>query len=82
MAGTCPLTVRHVGDAPAEQLRKVGFIVHEEAGSDLIARSLGYVSDGAAGIVTPTPKRLGKLQAALRWLSGRPKLLGENFRGA
>ena len=77
VAGTCAKRVQEVKDKIVAHLREVGFRVHEELEACSIGQSLGFLVDGARGIVAPVPERLQKVRLALLWLSRRPKVSGK-----
>ncbi|CAE7391323.1 ANK1 [Symbiodinium sp. CCMP2592] len=77
VAGTCPVKVQEAKDNAAAHLRSLGFGVHEELDACTQASSLGFFVDGVKGVVTPKPDKVGKVVAAFRWLSRRPRVPGK-----
>eukprot|EP00438_Fugacium_kawagutii_P003956 Skav200396 [mRNA] locus=scaffold1919:156792:162160:- [translate_table: standard] len=76
VAGLNPERVQETKDAVVAALRGHGFRVHEELDASDCAQSLGFLVDGASGIVQPVPEKLHKVRQAFRWLAGRPRVRG------
>ncbi|CAE7599810.1 kidins220 [Symbiodinium sp. CCMP2592] len=58
-------------------LRSLGFGVHEEMDACSSASSLGFFIDGVEGTVTPIPDKVGRVIAAFKRLSPRPRVTGQ-----
>lgn len=56
-----------------------GSSMHEETPAESVAVCLGATVDGKSGQVVPTPRRRGRLAAALRWLSRYPRVCGREI---
>ncbi|CAK0852660.1 unnamed protein product [Prorocentrum cordatum] len=69
-------SVSNVKRLAVEQLRRVGFQVHEEVEVTTFFESLGYLVDGKRGGVFPIPHRLEKAVAAFTHLRRRPHITG------
>eukprot|EP00959_Pyramimonas_sp_CCMP1952_P309015 6466733-Pyramimonas_sp.AAC.1 len=74
--GTDKDSVSNVKMLAADQLRRVGFQVHEEVEVITFFESLGYLVDGKRGGVFPIPHRLEKAVAAFTHLRRRPHVTG------
>ena len=77
IAGISKEKVQSAKDGAVSHLRQCGFVVHEELDAVSSANSLGFHVDGISGRVSPIPAKLGKIVAALRWLSKDPKISGK-----
>ena len=77
VAGIDQKRVQEVKDKIVAHLRQVGFRVHEELEACSIGQSLGFLIDGARGIVSPVPERLQKVRLALLWMSRQPRVTGK-----
>ena len=76
VCGTNQAAVQSAKDKVVEQLRSVGFRVHEEEDASLRVQALGFVIDGEKGEVHPIAARRDKVRLGLLWLSKRPKVTG------
>ena len=79
VAGTCPERVQTVKDKIVEELRRLGFRVHEETDACTLAQSLGFLIDGEAGVIVPIPGRWDRIVKAFEWLSHRPSVTGRQI---
>ena len=78
VAGTDAERVQSIKDSVVNELRRLGFRVHEETDSCTLAQSLGFLIDGAAGVILPIPERLDKILKAFHWLAQRPVVDGRS----
>ena len=62
-----------------QQLRSVGFRIHEEEDASPVAQALGFILDGERGEVRPIPLKRDKLRLVLLWLGSRPKVCGKSL---
>ena len=68
--------VQSAKDKVVQQLRSVGFRVHEEEDASTVVQALGFILDGERGEVRPIPKKRDKLRLVLLWLATRPRITG------
>ena len=77
VAGIDEQRVQQVKNKIVDRLREIGFRVHEELEACSIGQSLGFLVDGAKGVVAPIPERLHKVRLALDWLARQPWVTGK-----
>ncbi|CAK8991991.1 unnamed protein product [Durusdinium trenchii] len=77
VAGIDEQRVQQVKNKIVDRLREIGFRVREELEACSIGQSLGFLVDGAKGVVAPIPERLHKVRLALDWLARQPWVTGK-----